>query len=182
MRVILLFLLLISTGAKEAIVVPERALECVTTEEILIDTATVEGRVIKILADSGYTVRMQQIILAQAKYESGSFRNPLTKKWNNVFAMLHSKYDPYSLGNWGYAEGRYGYAVYKSLEESVYARIWYSRKKKYPVNVSVEEYIAHIKAKGYFTGNQDKYLDGIKKLIDRDENLFKNKSVMIACK
>lgn len=181
MRVIILLLLLfVSVGAKEA-TVHENAI-CEAKEVVNVDVSTVEGRVIKILADSGYSIRMQKILLAQAKHESGNFRNPLTKNWNNVFAMLHSSKDPYSKGNWAKAEGRSGYAVYNSIEESVYARIWYSRKWNYPDDASTGEYVRHIKSKGYFTGDQQKYIDALRKWIARDAHLFENKSVIIACR
>lgn len=182
MRVIILFLLLIITISAQEADLKQNVSNCVTKEQIVIDTTTNEGRVIKVLMDSGYSVSMQQIMLAQAKYESGNFRNQLSKKWNNVFSMLHSKKDPYSKGNWGKAEGRSGYAVYNSVEESVLARLWYSRKWKYPKdNVSVEEYVRHMKSKGYFTGNLLNYINGMNELINHDAYLFENKSVTIAC-
>ena len=178
---ILLFWLLSSTISAH-----EAALDslpfCEIKEVIGIDSTTIEGKLIKILADSGYSVGMQKIMLAQAKLESGNFKNNLTKKWNNVFSMLHSSKDPYSIGNWARAEGRSGYAVYKSIEESIYARIWYSRRWNYPDNVSPDEYVRHIKSKGYFTGNEQEYLKCIKALIKRDAFLFENKSVTIVCR
>jgi hypothetical protein len=180
MRFILLLLLLVGLTAHTKEPIPEQSV-FVSEVSVVLDT-TNEGRVIKILADSGYSVGMQQIILAQAKLESGNFTNSLTRKWNNAFAMLHSKCDPYSVGNYGRAEGRSGYAVYKSLEESVYARLWYSRKWKYPVDVNLYEYVMHIKRKGYFTGDADHYYNNMRDLIARDASLFENKSVTITCR
>lgn len=182
MKVIILFLLLlVSTGAQEAIVTRENV-TCHAKEIINIDKSTVEGRIITILADSGYSIGMQKILLAQAQHESGGFNNKLTKNWNNLFAMLHSPKDPYSKGNWAKAEGRSGYAVYNSIEESVYARIWYSKRWNYPAEASPGEYVRHIRSKGYFTGNQQDYLNAIRKWINRDAHIFENKSVIIACR
>lgn len=178
----LLLLLLPSFAAQEAEIKRESVCDCVTKETVIVDVSTQEGRIIKVLADSGYSIGMQQILLAQAKFESGSFKNTLSKKWNNVYSMLHSRHDPYSKGNWGFAEGRSGYAVYNSLEESVYARLWYSRKWKYPSDVaSVDEYVLHIKSKGYFTGSTESYISNMRSLIKADAHIFENKSVMIAC-
>lgn len=179
MRVLILLLLLfVSVGAKEATTMNEN---CSYVQVSMIDTTTVEGKMIKILSDSGYSVRMQQIILAQAKFESGNFKNSLTRKHNNVFGMLHSKRDPYSVGNWGFAEGRTGYAVYNSINESVYARMWYSRQKGYPKDASVEDYVHHMKQKKYFEATEKEYLKGLKKLINQDSAIFQNKNLIIAC-
>lgn len=170
MRVIMLILmLLLSYETREGVLTIE------AVGKVYKVAVTNEDRVIKILSDSGYSTRMQQIILAQGKFESGDFKNSLTRKYNNVFAMLHSKYDPYSKGNWGRAEGRSGYAVYGSLDESVYARMWYQRNKKYPSDTTVEAYVKHIKSKGYFEDNEKRYLKGMRYWIEKDSHLFENK-------
>lgn len=185
----MLFLFLFGSFTTQEATLAKKICSCELTEVVNVDETTNEGRMIKILSDSGYSVRMQQIILAQAKFESGSFTNSLSKKYNNVFSMLHSKRDPYSMGNWGFAEGRVGYAVYKTFNESVYARLWYNRKWKYPNDSDLDDYVSTLYAKRYFIGdpkssaqsNINMYKTGLKKLIDRDAHLFENKSVKIAC-
>jgi hypothetical protein len=144
---------------------PARPIEAMSTQE----------RIVRVLSDSGISVRMQQILLAQADYESGGFKNSLTKKWNNVYSMLHSRRDPYSLGNWGYAEGRSGYSVYLSIENSVCARLWYSRSWKYPADTTVEAYVTHIKSRGYFTGDAKEYLAGMQARMKKNEALWQVK-------
>lgn len=183
MRLItIILLILFSVETQEASLDPAETALCDTIEVLNVDTDTAEGRVIRVLYDSGYSIPMIQILLAQAKLESGNFKNNLTRKWNNVFAMLHSGSDPYSQGNWGFAEQRSGYAVYSSIEESVSARIWYSRKWSYPMDsVSPEEYVRHMKRKGYFTASEHEYIAAINRLIKQDAPLFENKSVMIVC-
>jgi hypothetical protein len=144
---------------------PIKGKETITELKLL----TTEDRIIKVLQDSNYSLRMQQIIVAQAKHESGNFTNSLTRKYNNIFAMLHSKYDPFSKGNYGYAEGRKGYAVYDRIEESTRAYIWYTRKKKYPSDTTLVAYVDILKAKSYFTGNKKEYLNSLTIHISKDK-------------
>jgi hypothetical protein len=144
-------------------------------EEIVIKELTLEERIIKVLQDSGYSKNMQQLILAKADFESGGFKNKLTREHNNVFSMLHSKRDPYSKCGCGFAEGRKGYASYPTIEDQVYAYIWYTKKKHYPKEATPYQYVAYMKSKGYFVGDpklSDKenikmYLNGILSRINK---------------
>lgn len=128
---------------------------------------TIEERVSKVLQDSGYSQNMQAIILAKADLESGTFRNKLTKEHNNFFSMLHSKYDPYSKCGCGFAEGRLGYASYPTIEDQVYAYIWYTKKRGYPKEATPLEYVRFMKSKGYFEANELSYLAGLKARLNR---------------
>lgn len=128
---------------------------------------TIEDKIRGVLIDSGYSENMQAIILAKADLESGTFSNPLTKHHNNVFSMLHSKYDPYSKCGCGFAEGRLGYASYPTIEEQVYAYIWYTKRRGYPKEATPKEYVRFMKSKGYFEANEKLYLAGVLARIDK---------------
>lgn len=122
---------------------------------------TIEERISRVLQDSGYSINMQHIILAKADLESGTFKNELTKKHNNVFSMLHSKRDPYSICGCGFAEGRSGYASYPSIEDQVYAYIWYTKRRQYPIEATPAQYVRYMKSKGYFEAEEKLYLKGL---------------------
>lgn len=128
---------------------------------------TIEERITKVLQDSGYSKNMQALILAKADLESGAFKNKLTREHNNVFSMLHSKRDPYSVCGCGFAEGRIGYASYPTIEDQVYAYIWYTKKKKYPKEATPAQYVRFMKSKGYFEANENLYLKGLLSRLDK---------------
>lgn len=77
-------------------------------------------RVFKAFLTFGIDSTSAKIFTAQAVHESGNFTNKLTRNNNNIFAVLHDPYRPTtSIGNYGKAEGRSGYASYASIEAAV---------------------------------------------------------------
>lgn len=142
---------------------------------------TREQRILIALQDR--TPRMQQIILAQAKHESGNFSNSLTIYHNNLFAMRHPRRRPTtSIGPYGKAEGRTGYASFKSIESSVKDYQLYTQYVKAPVDTTLSAYVTFLHDKRYFecplhskgTGlcSRDVYFRAIDKWIERDKHLF----------
>lgn len=125
--------------------------------------------IINVLRNSGYTVRMQEIILAQAIHESGNFTNRLSKKWNNVFSIYKSRYDTLAIGNHGIAEGRKGWAVYRNVQDATKAYILYTSKREYPKDTTLSAYVAFMKRKGYFTADEKQYYNCMKTIISRNE-------------
>lgn len=112
---------------------------------------TPEERITKVLYDSGYSMRMTQIILAQARHESGNFTNPLTKSHCNVFGMRHPRVRPTtSLGPLAKAEGRTGYASFNSIEDATRDYILYSRYIKAPTDTTLEYYATFLHNKRYY--------------------------------
>lgn len=141
----------------------------VKEEKIVIDTIktyTTEERIAKVLSDSGFSLRMQRIIVAQAKLESGCFNNNLTKKHNNLFGMRHPRIrKTYSIGAYARAEKRNGYASYNSIDSCVTDFIYYYRSIK-AYDTTVEQYVKHIKKKGYFEANEKQYVRSLIKLME----------------
>lgn len=78
-------------------------------------------RIFNELVRLGVDTLSAKVFTAQAHLESGGFTNPLTKKHNNVFSILHDKSRKLttSLGPYAKAEGRAGYASYASIEAAV---------------------------------------------------------------
>ena len=92
-----------------------------------------------------------EFIVAQAKHESGNYKNRLTREHNNIFARLHSRYDTLSKGPFGYAEGRSGYASYNSIKDATVSQVKYFRRLKYSFNwKSSYEFAYELKKKRYY--------------------------------
>lgn len=74
-------------------------------------------RIFNELVKQGVDSASARVFTSQAFLESNSLKNGLTKNHNNPFAILHDKNrKTTSLGPFGYAEKRGGYASYASLE------------------------------------------------------------------
>lgn len=92
-----------------------------------------------------------ELIVAQAKHESGNYKNKLTKEHNNIFSRLHHKSDTLSLGPYGYAEGRKGYASYRSIRDATISQVSYFKRLKYSMNwTSSYAFAAELKKKRYY--------------------------------
>lgn len=107
-----------------------------------------------------------ELIVAQAKHESGNFKNKLTREHNNIFSRLHSKKDTLSLGSYGYAEKRTGYSVYSSIDSAVVSQLLYFKRFKYSMKWNtVEEFALELKRKRYYTDDTHNYVRAVKKHI-----------------
>lgn len=134
---------------------------------------TTEERVVAVLKDSGFTRIMQRIILAQAKHESGKFTNPLTINHNNIFAMM----DPgrwrktTSLGPYGEAEGRRGFASFATIEQSTRDYILYKRRIKIADTKNEIDYIRDLKRHKYFQADVNLYIKAVQYWMARDSTV-----------
>lgn len=165
-KFILLFCLLFSFSLREnAAVLAIR----MPVSEVKLST---DQKIIKILSDSGFSIRMQRNILAQSKLESGDYTNRLARNHNNVFSMRHpGKRPTLSLGPYARAEKKNGYASFHSVDSSVVDFMMYMRYCHIP-DTTVEGYVKILKRKGYFQDNEMKYLEGMKEWLEKDKNLF----------
>ncbi len=92
-----------------------------------------------------------EFIVAQAKHESGNYKNRLTKEHNNIFSRLHHKNDTLSLGPLAYAEGRGGYASYRSIRDATISQIEYFKRLNYSLNwKSSYQFALELKKKRYY--------------------------------
>lgn len=107
---------------------------------------------------------MAKILIAQASFESGRFKNKLTKDHSNVFSIMHSsKRKTLSLGPYGHAEGRDGYCSYMSKDSSAVDMILYMDARKFPKDFkTIGAYCKYLKKRSYFEDNVDIYTTGVR--------------------
>lgn len=124
----------------------------------------IEKRIDFVLQKAGIQPFNRRLIIAQAKLESGNFKNKLTRKHNNIFAMRHPSRRPTtSLGPLATAEKRKGYASYASIEDATRDFLMYLEYVKLqPKYKSTYAYVSDLKRKRYFESNLDHYVKGIK--------------------
>lgn len=78
-----------------------------------------KDKIFNTLVSNGVDTLSAKIFVAQAHHESGGFKSTLTREHNNIFAILHDKHrTTTSIGPYGKAEGRSGYASYLSIEDA----------------------------------------------------------------
>lgn len=134
---------------------------------------TIEEQILAVLIDKGYSICEQAIILAQSKHESGHYTNSISKK-NNVFSLHKRKNSSYVLPAKALAEGCTCFATYQSIEDATLDYLQYRDRIRVSKELSVEEFVALIKSKKYFTDNEERYLASLKRLIARDDTLVAN--------
>ncbi len=123
---------------------------------------TIEEKLLNIFVANGLDTVMSKILVAQASHESGKFTNSLTKKYKNIFALTEcvkncnfKKRKTLSLGGHGFAEGRYGYSTYSSLDSAAVDMLYYMESKKIPTNfTSATEYSKVLREKFYYEGDK----------------------------
>jgi hypothetical protein len=136
---------------------------------------TIEEKIVLVLIDSGITdVRMQKIMLAQAKFESRNFKNKLAIEHNNVFSLHHSKNDTLSLGKLGRAEGCACFASYRSVEDATRAYLRLIHRMQIPRDPDVRLFTQKLKKAGYYTSSRLLYERGLNYWIDsmKDSTFF----------
>lgn len=135
---------------------------------------TIEEQILAVLIDSGFSICEQAIILAQSKHESGHYTNSISRKNNNVFSLHKRKNSIYVLRDKARAEGCTCFAMYRSIQDATKDYLQYRERLDIPNDLSVEEYVAFIKRKKYFTDNEQRYLSSMKQLIEKDNMLVRN--------
>lgn len=122
-------------------------------EQIIIDTARGQGM----------PQRLSELILAQAKHESGNFTSPVYKDCRNAFG-----YSAYAGQN--SCPGHSFYKLYPNLQESVKELTgWIKRRQaegKFPANLETittpEQYAALLKQSNYYEDSVTNYSNGLK--------------------
>jgi hypothetical protein len=135
---------------------------------------TIEEQILAVLIDSGFSVCEQAIILAQTKHESGHYKNAISKNNNNVFSLHKRRNSIYVLPEKALAEGCLCFATYRSVQDATLDYLQYRDRLGIPLDFSVEEYVAFIKRKKYFTDNEECYLSSMQRLIQEDNSLVSN--------
>lgn len=124
---------------------------------------SVEEKIRRVLESKGVPEFTIQLIIAQAKHESGNFTNRLTRRHNNVFSMMHPRVrKTTSLGALARAEGRNGYASYASIEDAVLDLLLYFDNFHYPdTYMTTWQYARLLKKKGFYEDKYERYARGI---------------------
>lgn len=138
--------------------------EAMTVERVELTT---EQRIIQQLYFNNVPEPMCELIVAQAKLESGKFTNKLSREGNNVFSMRHpSKRPTLSLGPLLRAEGRCCYAAFSSIETAVDDYILYMKHFNVPDTfVTTRDYARYLKSKGYYECSVEQYTNALNRLL-----------------
>lgn len=124
---------------------------------------TIEERIASVLSDSGITdIATQKLMIAQAKFESGNFKNRLSVEHNNVFSLHHSDYDTLSLGRLASAEGCACFASYRSVEDATRAYLRLIARMKIPRQPNPTVFADALKRRGYYTSSVHHYEQGLR--------------------
>lgn len=108
-----------------------------------------------------------RLIIAHAKVESGNFTNNLVLKHNNVFGMKHARVRPtLSLGPLARAEGKKGYAAFRSIAEStVDYLMWVDYHREIRVYRTTIEYVTMLDRHGFYGCSRQEYFLAIKSYL-----------------
>lgn len=136
----------------------------ITVEHVKLTT---EQRIKQQLYFNGVPEPMRELIVAQAKLESGGFTNRLSREGNNVFSMRHPYKRPtLSLGPLLRAEGRCCYAAFESIETAVDDYILYMEHFNIPKTfISARDYARYLKSKGYYECSIEQYTNALNSLL-----------------
>jgi uncharacterized FlgJ-related protein len=128
----------------------------------------IDSTIKAVLAEHNVPPFTTKLLVAQAKLESGNYTNKLFLKHNNLYGMMHPKRrKTTSFGSRARAEGRAGYAQYKTIEDSVKDMLLYMQYKEHPLRYkSAYSYVHTIKSKGFFTAPEAEYLAGLKRYMN----------------
>jgi hypothetical protein len=134
---------------------------------------SIEERIVSVLLDSGITdINVQKVMIAQAKFESGNFKNRLSVEHNNVFSLYHSSYDTLSLGKIATAEKCKCFASYRSVEDATRAYLRLIAVMKIPRQGDPTKFAVHLKQKGYYVSSAKHYERGLKYWINSLDSIF----------
>lgn len=105
----------------------------------------------------------RKLLVAQAKFESGNYTNSLFRNHNNLYGMMHPrKRTTKSIGGKARAEGKAGYAKFRSVEDSVEDMLIYLwDKEQMPRYTSTKQYVHFLKTNKFFTASELHYLHGL---------------------
>jgi uncharacterized FlgJ-related protein len=105
-----------------------------------------------------------KLIIAHAKVESGNFTNNLVRKHNNLFGMKHPSVRPTtSIGARARAEGRVGYAEFKSAVDSILDYLlWLEYHKELKVYKTTDQYVTMLKKHSFFGSPYIEYYNAMK--------------------
>jgi hypothetical protein len=117
----------------------------------------------------GVPVDLANLLVAQAKHETGDFSSNAFKQYNNAFGYAYYGGSNYQTGQGLIADNGQPVAAYRSVEDSVNEMVdWIyrrSRDGKFPADLSTistpGQYVTYLKGAGYFGDSLQNYLSGL---------------------
>jgi len=122
--------------------------------------------------NAGVPPALANIIVAQAKHETGNFSSRFFVQDHNGFGYSYYSGSPYQTGAGGVADNGQSIAQYATIEDSTKEIIdWLYRRMregKFPdlrTITTIEEYAVRLKNAGYYGAPVTEYLAGLKRWI-----------------
>ena len=121
----------------------------------------------EVFIDNNISPVMVDILIAQARHETGNFTSSLFVNHNNLWGMQHPRTrHTTSTGPLATADGgRKGYAHYESIEDSARDMVLYLKARRIPDYTTVAPYVKHLKRKGYFEDSLKKYTRSLERYV-----------------
>lgn len=116
------------------------------------------------LLSEGIDSLSAKVLVAQASFESGGFKNPLTEKSKNCFAIHYNKYrETLSYGSGGEAERHRMFAQYYSLDSAARDFVKFLDYRNISKKIkSIDNYAYTLKKKHYYGSDYKLYAYGIR--------------------
>lgn len=121
----------------------------------------------------GLPVNLANLLVAQAKHETGNFTSNIFRTGNNAFGYSYDPRSIHQIGQGVIADNKVPSAKYASIANStaeivdwIYRRI---NEGKFPVNLDLiqtpDEYALLLKNAGYYQDTLENYLNGLKRFF-----------------
>jgi hypothetical protein len=118
---------------------------------------TIKDRIVNTLTDNGVNPITATFVFAQAAHETGNFTSPLFFSNNNCFGMKPPQKYIVAIGE------RFGYANYKSIEDSAKAMAIYLQAHNLSGGLStIDQYVTNLHNQNYFEADLQEYMNGVK--------------------
>ncbi len=138
-------------------------------KRIAINAQSPEQQIRKVLSNRGVSDATAELIVAQAKLESGHFQSSVYNQTNNPFGMRPARVRKHLVC------GQYrGYAVYESLSHAVEDYLLWMEFVCIPLHIAdPATFVRFLESRGYFEASAYEYLRQIRGLLAssaKDEN------------
>jgi len=124
----------------------------------IVDSSDLANQIFEALQSEGFSFFMSQAITCQSAFETKDFQSQLVRDNNNYFGMR----DGSGRSNKQAGLDKYGYAVYKSLDDSVTDyRLYYQDQNYSQAYSSLESFVKDLAEHKYFQSDPGLYLGGM---------------------
>lgn len=125
--------------------------------DVVFKAKSFDNIILDILLENGVEEELSQIILAQAKHESGNFTSNIFWENNNPFGMKCPRKRPTTcIGT------NRGHGVFNSIEDAVIDYVWWMEFNNIPFNEkNTRKYVQLLKNKRYFEDDINRYYKAV---------------------